>query len=178
MRDSETELRALMLAGLAGDSVAHRTFLELLSHRFRTFFIRRLTHMNSRDAEDLVQEALIAIHTRRHGYDPGQPVTAWVFAIARYKLIDYFRRTKTFGVSIPIDDVADLFSAYEVDATDSVRDIETLLSRLPEKQGTVIRLVKLEDLSVREASARTGLSESNVKINIHRGMQRKAAREH
>jgi RNA polymerase sigma-70 factor (ECF subfamily) len=122
-----------------------------------------------------VQEALIAIHTRRESYNPAQPLRAWVYAIARYKLIDHFRRTKTAGVSVPVDDVEDLFSNEEADASDPARDVAALLDRLPAKQRIAIRLVKLEELSVREAALRTGMSESDVKISIHRGMKKLSA---
>jgi len=87
-----------------------------------------------------------------------------------YKLIDYLRRARRRGVAVPIEDETALFVA-ESDATASA-DVETLLGQLPEKQRDTIRLVKLEELSVREAAARTGLSESDVKVSVHRGLKK------
>jgi RNA polymerase sigma-70 factor (ECF subfamily) len=172
---SESELHDLIMRGLAGDGGAHRRFLELLSVRFRAFFQNRMRNSDPSQAEDLVQETLLAIHLHRETYDPAQPVTAWVYAIARYKLIDHFRRTRTQGRPVPIDDVGDLFSEERADAAEPARDIAALLSHLPEKQSTAIRLVKLEQLSVREAAERTGLTESDVKISVHRGLKKLAA---
>ncbi len=172
VRETEAELHDLMVRGLAGDGAAHQRLLHILSARFRTFFRNRLQNGDPSQAEDLVQETLIAIHTRGETYNPARPITAWVYAIARYKLIDHFRRTRTKGVSAPVDEVAELFSSERADATEPARDVAVLLDQLPLKQRTAIRLVKLEELSVREAAARTGLTESDIKISIHRGMKK------
>ena len=171
----EEHLHGLMLRGLAGDAAAHRLLLETLGERFRVFFRSRMRIGDPSHIEDLVQETLIAIHTRRESYNAAQPLRAWVYAIARYKLIDHFRRTRTTGVSVPVDEIEDLFSNEEADASDPARDVAALLDRLPEKQRLAIRLVKLEELSIREAALRTGMSESDVKISIHRGMKKLSA---
>lgn len=175
VNEVEEHLHGLMVRGLAGDAGAHRLLLETLGERFRVFFRARMRIGDPSHIEDLVQETLIAIHTRRESYNPEQPLRAWVYAIARYKLIDHFRRTKTTGVSVPVDEIEDLFSNEEADASDPARDVAALLDRLPAKQRMAIRLVKLEELSIREAAQRTGMSESDVKISIHRGMKKLSA---
>ncbi|MGD9967575.1 MAG: sigma-70 family RNA polymerase sigma factor [Hyphomonadaceae bacterium] len=175
VNEVEELLHGLMVRGLAGDAAAHRLLLETLGERFRVFFRSRMRIGDPSHIEDLVQETLIAIHTRRESYNPAQPLRAWVYAIARYKLIDHFRRTKTSGVSVPVDEIEDLFSNEEADASDPARDVAALLDRLPAKQRIAIRLVKLEELSVREAAQRTGMSESDIKISIHRGMKKLSA---
>ena len=87
----EERLRALMLQAQAGDEAAYRVLLTELSERLRAYYRRRLTTLVS-DAEDLVQETLLAIHNQRHTYDRSRPLTAWCYAIARYKLVDFLRR--------------------------------------------------------------------------------------
>src|SRR5436309_1110521 len=96
IRSSEPELRELMVAGLEGDATAHRTLLDRLSSQLRAYFKGQLNRIGrgAVEAEDLVQEVLIAIHTRRHTYDRSQLFTPWMYAIARYKFLDYLRRTK------------------------------------------------------------------------------------
>ena len=90
IRSNEPELRALMLAGLDGDAAAHTALLSKLSPYLRAYFKGRLVRVGRgpADAEDLVQETLIAIHTRRHTYDRSQLLTPWMHAVARYKLVD------------------------------------------------------------------------------------------
>jgi RNA polymerase sigma-70 factor (ECF subfamily) len=165
----EAALHALMVRGLAGDSPAYSALLKRLAEGLRSYFSRRLFRQ-PHEAEDLVQDVLLAIHSKRGTFDPSLRVTAWVYAIAQYKLIDYLRRAKRRGVAVPIEDETALFSE-EGDAT-AAADIESLLSHLPEKQRETIRLVKLEELSVREAAGRTGLSESDVKVSVHRGLKK------
>lgn len=165
----EAHLRALMLQGLAGDAAAHRTFLTEAAALLRAYFRNRLRGAPE-DAEDLVQETLVALHTRRDTYDAAYPLTAWMYAIARYRLIDHLRRQKhRTHASLDGIDVSDSDPAYE--ASDARRDVRVLLDKLPEKQRTAIRMVKLEEKSVRETAEATGLSESDIKISIHRGLK-------
>src|SRR5450755_1877230 len=95
MAANEAELRALMKASLAGDASAHRALLNQLAANLRAYYKTRLARIgrSATEAEDLTQEALMAIHTRRHTYDPAEALTPWVYAIARYKLIDHLRHT-------------------------------------------------------------------------------------
>jgi RNA polymerase sigma-70 factor, ECF subfamily len=165
----EAQLRASLLRGLAGDEAAHRAFLTEAAALLRAYFRNRLRG-RAEDAEDLVQETLVALHTRRDSYDPGYPLTAWLYAIARYRLIDFLRRAKRRAhASLDGIDVGEIDPDYA--ASDARRDVAVLLDKLPEKQRTAIRLVKLEERSVREAADATGLSESDIKISIHRGLK-------
>jgi RNA polymerase sigma-70 factor, ECF subfamily len=165
----EAQLKALLLQGLAGDEAAHRAFLTEAAGLLRAYFRNRLRG-RVEDAEDLVQETLVALHTRRDTYDPNYPLTAWMYAIARYRLIDFLRRAK-HRVTAPIDGIDPGEVDPQYDASDARRDVATLLDKLPEKQRTAIRMVKLEEKSVRETAAATGLTESDVKISIHRGLK-------
>src|SRR5258708_20892595 len=100
----EPELRALMLAGLDGDEASHKSLLTKLSTYLRAYFKGQLTRVGRgpSDAEDLVQETLIALHLRRHTFDRSQPLTPWVYAIARYRLVDYLRRTQAAKKDVPV----------------------------------------------------------------------------
>ena len=129
------------------------------------------------DSSDLVQETLFAIHNQRHTYDAGQPLTAWVHAIARYKLVDLLRRRASRdALTEPLDDELAIFAASDTEASDARRDIGRLLDRLPERQRLPIVHTKLEGLSVTEAARLTGMSESAVKVGVHRGLKALAAR--
>jgi RNA polymerase sigma-70 factor, ECF subfamily len=165
----EAALHALMVRGLAGDSAAYSALLRRLAEALRTYFRRRLFRQ-PHEAEDLVQDVLMAIHAKRATFDQAQRLTAWVYAIAQYKLIDYLRRARRRGVAVPIDDETQLFT--ETGDAAASADVEALLEHLPEKQRQTIRLVKLEELSVREAAAKAGISESDVKVSVHRGMKK------
>jgi RNA polymerase sigma-70 factor (ECF subfamily) len=171
---AEDRLKALMLRGLDGDAAAHQRLLGELALLLRGFYARRLGG-DAAEAEDLVQETLIAVHTRRESYDPSKPFTAWAFAIARYRMIDAFRRRGTRSV-VPIDEINDLFAADEHEAAAARLDLGRLLRDLPARQRNAILQVKIHGLSIEEAARSSGLSESNVKISIHRGLNKLMAR--
>lgn len=169
--ERERRLHALMVRALGGDVAAYRDFLTELSGYLRAFLRRRLTRLPD-DIEDLVQETLLAIHNQRHTYDPARPVTAWLHAIARYKMIDALRRrARTDALTDSLDDVDELLVASEEAAADARHDLAGLLEQLPDKQRLPIVYVKLEAMSVQQAARLTGLSESAVKVGIHRGLK-------
>jgi len=160
-----------MVRAQAGDAAAYRRFLTELSGYLRAFLRRRMTRLPE-DVEDLVQETLLAVHNQRHTYDPARPVTAWLHAIARYKMIDFLRRhSRTDMLTDPLDDVDELLVTAETPATEARHDVAGLLEQLPDKQRLPIVYVKLEAMSVQQAARLTGLSESAVKVGIHRGLK-------
>src|SRR5882724_7826473 len=126
MSTVEVELKTLMVAGLDGDATAHRSLLERLSRHLRGYFKGRLARIgrSASEAEDLVQEALLAIHTQRHTYDPDEPLTPWVHAIARYKLIDHLRRTRASLADMPIDAAADVTAQDDHIGAESAYDLD------------------------------------------------------
>lgn len=176
MASGEEHLRSLLVRGLAGDPSAYHAFLKDLSGRLRAFFRKRLVKLPD-EVEDLVQESLLAVHVQRHTYDPGQPLTPWVYALARYKLVDLLRRrTRTDLLHDPLDEESELLAGTDVEALEARRDIAVLLAGLPERQRLPIVYVKLEGLSVADAARRTGMSESAVKVGVHRGLRALAAK--
>ncbi len=169
--DIETELRTLFLRGLDGEQAAYQAFLQKLSAHLRAFLRRRLFGWPD-EVEDLVQECLLAMHNKRHTYQSDQPLTAWVHAIARYKLIDLLRsKSGREALHDPLDDDLAVFAESSTDASDARRDLTGLLETLPDRQRLPIEHVKLKGLSVTEAAALLGMSESAVKVGIHRGLK-------
>ena len=166
---TETELKALMLAGLAGDAASHARLLAALAPRLRGFFARRLGGQTA-EAEDLVQETLLAIHLKRGLYDGSQPLTPWVQAIARYKLIDAWRRTGGRRME-SLDETDELLAEDVSEAAMARRDLDVLLDRLPKRQQALLRDVRIEGLSMAEAADRHGISVAAVKVGLHRSLK-------
>jgi RNA polymerase sigma-70 factor (ECF subfamily) len=159
-----------MFASLDGDAAAYRSLLRELTIFLRAYYRRRLIDCGA-DAEDLIQETLIAVHTRRASYDRSQPFTPWAYAMARYKLVDHLRKARV-RAAVPIDEHEDLFAQDEQEPAEAARDVEQLLAALPARQREAIRLTKLEGLSVDEAASRTGQSAVATKVGVHRGLKR------
>jgi RNA polymerase sigma-70 factor (ECF subfamily) len=163
----EAQYREWMLASLKGDAAAYRMLLHGLTRHLRSFYARRL---DSAAAEDAVQETLIAIHAKRATYDSTLPFTAWVYGIARYKLIDEYRRLKRRTI-VSLDDATDLFGHDETAEAVARRDVNKLLDRLPAAKRQLVRDIKLDGASVADVAARTGMSESAVKVSVHRAIK-------
>lgn len=173
----EARLHGLMISAQRGSAEGYAGFLRETAALLRPFFRRRLAqHLD--DVEDLVQETLLAVHNKRHTFDPDQPVTVWMYAIARYKLIDLLRaRGAREALHEPLDeDLDELSSDAGAAAADARRDLRVLLAQLPDKQRLPIEYVKIEGRSVEETARLTGLSPSAVKVGVHRGLKVLAAR--
>lgn len=113
----------------------------------------------------------MAIHIKRHTYNPDEPLTPWVHAIARYKLVDFLRRTRASFADVSIDEADDVMAHDDHRDAESTYDIRRLMERLPKNMQCAIEPVKLDGLSTAEAARKCGLSESAVKVNGHRGLK-------
>lgn len=172
----EEHLRSLILQSLAGDAAAYRIFLDELMKHLRSYLRRRLGGLPE-EVEDVLQELLLAVHNKRHTYDPKQPLTAWVQAIARYKLVDLLRhRSRRDVLTDSLDEDDQVFAATANDAAEAQYDVAKLLLGLPDRQRLPILYVKIEGASVTDTAARTGMSISAVKVGIHRGLKALAER--
>lgn len=164
MNQTPDRLDGLLAAARASDEAAYRRFLVEAAARLRRFAERRIGR--EAEVEDIVQVCLIAVHEKRDTLDPDRPVGPWMYAIAHYKLADWLRRRSRRQAAVPLDEI--------VVAADShaARDVGALLGRLPEGQAEAIRLTRIEGLTMVEASARTGIGVSALKLRVHRGMAR------
>lgn len=170
LTELELRLKSLAMRAQAGDGAAWREVLAALSVRLRPYFARRLGQDRVAEVEDLVQETLLAAHHRRMTYDAGQPFTAWAHAIARYKLIDHWRRQ---GVRrhVPLEDVTETLWVTADGSAETNLDLERLLGHLPARQEKLVRDVKIEGLSLAEAGAQQGMSEGAAKVSLHRALK-------
>jgi RNA polymerase sigma factor (sigma-70 family) len=172
---TETRLRGLMLASLDGDAAAYRSLLSEIGRHLRPYFVRRLTTAFASHAEDLVQETLLAIHTRRMTYDRNRPFTAWLHAVAHHKFVDHVRR-QSIRLTVPLEDDAPIFANDDNADTIARRDLQIVLNAVPERTSDLIRRTKVDGQTVAEAAAANGLSETAAKVSIHRGLKALAAR--
>ena len=178
LHGTELRLHGLMLRGLDGDAQAYRLFLQATSTHLRAFLRRRLQRWPD-EVEDLVQECLLAIHNQRLTYDTAVPLTSFIHAIARYKLIDWLRRhARREAQHLPYDEedsTQELFSSADAEAAEASRDLGKLLATLPAQQRNAIVHTKLDGWSVRDTAAAMNISEASVKVAVHRGLKALAA---
>jgi RNA polymerase sigma-70 factor (ECF subfamily) len=172
----EQELSALMRNAQGGDRASYHVLLEKVQVLVKSFVTHSLAktgrESNLDAANDIVQETLLGIHAKRHTYDPDRYFLPWMYAIARYKIIDYFRFRKTHAhtISLDIPGVLENIQTDDHNPT-AAMDAGILLAVLPDKQQLLLKLVKLDGLSIYEASLKTGFSTSDVKVSLHRGLK-------
>lgn len=164
----EQELVTLLRAALEGDEHAYAAFLQRAAALVRGFARRKIVH-GGIDPEDIVQETLLAIHTKRHTWNSEAPVLPWVYAIARYKLIDAFRK-RGRRIEIDIAEIAETVAQAETE-TVSERDIGRILEHLSPGQRSVVAAISIEGHSIGETAAKFGMSETAVRVALHRGLR-------
>jgi RNA polymerase sigma-70 factor, ECF subfamily len=163
----EAELARLMRAALDGDDKAYAGFLQAVAGLVRAF-ARRRTGQGGIDPEDIVQETLLAVHVKRHTWKADSAVTPWLYAIARHKLIDAYRR-RGRRIEVEIDEIAGTFAAPEPDRV-SEREIGKALDMLAPGQRSVVSAISVEGRSIGETAAHLGMSETAVRVALHRGL--------
>lgn len=170
MLDREAEWSEAMRRGLAGDEAAYRRLLTALAPWLRALARRGLARSGGdADAEDIVQETLLAIHLKRHTWDASRPISPWLRAIARNKLIDHLRRRGS-RVTVPIDGFEEILPAEEEKPPVETRDVQHIVGALPDRQRAVVRCILTEEISIRETAARLNMSEGAVRVALHRGL--------
>jgi RNA polymerase sigma-70 factor (ECF subfamily) len=169
--ERDSDWAGLMRAAINGDAAAYNRLLTSLAPAIRSVARRGLGRagLAAEDAEDVVQETLLAIHLKRHTWDPSLPLGPWVRAIARNKLIDAIRR-RGRGSYVPIDDVVDTLASDAGEQTPLPGKLDAHLQSLPDRQRSVVRAISLEGASIRETAARLNMSEGAVRVALHRGL--------
>ena len=163
----EAELARLMRAAIAGDEKAYGDFLQRAACLVRRFARRKIVQ-GGIDPEDIVQETLLAIHMKRHTWRQDAPVTPWIYAIANYKLIDAFRR-RGRRVEIEIGEIAEILSVPEAE-TISDREVGRALATLAPGQRSVVEAISVDGRSISETAKSLGMSETAVRVALHRGL--------
>ena len=170
MITSEANLANAMRAGLAGDVKAYRDFLTSIAPMLRGIVKAKAGGLSPEDQEDILQDVLTAIHTKKHTWRVDEPIRPWIFAITRYKIIDVFRK-RGKAQFVDVDEFADVLPAEESDQSESW-DLEKLVNELKGKQGQIVRAVGLEGKSHSEVASALGMSENAVRVNFHRGIEK------
>jgi RNA polymerase sigma-70 factor (ECF subfamily) len=173
-REDEWAIR--MRAAISGDGNAYRQFLLSVTPHLRSMVRSRCRAWGAveAEAEDIVQEVLLAIHLKRGTWDPARPVGPWIAAIARNKLIDVLRR-RGRHIDVPIDDVVDTLRIEERDETLTSHEVDGLLAQLKANQRDIVRSITIEGDSVRDTAKRLKMSEGAVRVALHRALQTLAA---
>jgi RNA polymerase sigma factor (sigma-70 family) len=171
-REREEEWAQLMRAAITGDAAAYHRFLASVVPFLRATARRNVARSGAagNDSEDIVQEALLAIHLKRHTWDPQRPIGPWIVAIARNKAIDSLRR-RGRHTQIPIEDFIDHLPAEQTGGEADAQDLDRMLATLNTRQRDIIRSVSVNGASIREVAIRLAMSEGAVRVALHRALK-------
>jgi RNA polymerase sigma factor (sigma-70 family) len=175
-RVREEDWTAWMRAAISGDADAYRRFLVAVTPHLRAMarYRCRAAGAAEGDAEDVVQEVLLAIHLKRGTWDPSRPIGPWIAAIVRNKLIDSLRR-RGRHVHVPIEDVIDTLGAEDNSGNSSPGEIDALLGQLKVQQREIVKSISINGSSVRETADRLQMTEGAVRVALHRALKTLAA---
>src|SRR6266536_1474211 len=168
----EEEWAVLMRAAMAGDESAYRTFLKAVTPSIRAAARSNLARfgLGPSEAEDVVQDTLLAIHLKRQTWDSDRPIGPWISAICRNKFIDQMRR-RGKSPQVPIEDVAESLAAEDTAASLDGYEVNRMLDSLNEKQRNVVRSLTIEGASVRQTAERLNMTEGAIRVTLHRAVK-------
>lgn len=166
--ETDREWEGLMAAAQAGDARAYDSLLRAILPLVRGVCRRRLR--DAAEVEDAAQDALLTLHRLRHTYDPARPIRPWLIAIADRRAIDRARATRRRGTEVELQDGMSGGTPHAGEERLHARDLRAAVAELPASQRTALRLAKLEELSLAEASTRSGMSIGALKVATHRAV--------
>jgi len=171
VREREDEWTGLMRSAVSGDGAAYHRLLKSITPVLRAAARSGLARAGQPldQAEDIVQDILLAVHLKRHTWKPDAPFAPWLFAIARNKLIDSLRK-RGRRVFVDIDDFAETLADPPVAETASSGEVAAHLKSLPDRQREVLQSIAVESASIRETAAKFSISEGAVRVALHRGL--------
>ena len=172
---NEERLAGLMRSAQSGDSNAYAALMQELAARIRQIVRHRRAFLEHADVEDLVQDVLLSVHAVRATYDATRPFIPWLLAITRNRLADGARRYARHGAyEVAVDDLdVTFFSERTNTMTTTYGDPDALkeaIAELPASQRNAIELLKLKEMSLKEAAAASGSSVGALKVATHRAM--------
>lgn len=162
----------LMRASNAGDAAAYKQLLEGLVPFLRVIIQRGAQRVGagSADVEDVVQEVLLAVHLKRHTWRDSEPLTPWIRAIARNKLVDSLRRRGRSAGTLPIEAVSETLAAPEQERLLSAAETSKILGMIKGRSRQVVEAIAVQGLTIRECAERLSLREGAVRVALHRGL--------
>lgn len=154
-----------------GDRQAYKHLLTEIEPYIRS--IARKCFRQPNDIDDAVQDVLLTLHQIRHTYDPKRPFGPWLVAIANRRVVDRLRRnTRRQAREVELAAEHETFPELETKLEyGSEAALGEAIDRLPPDQREAIRMLKFNEMSLKEAAAASGRSIAALKVATHRAVR-------
>lgn len=169
----DTDWAILMAHAQDGDRAAYQRLLQEITPYLRSLAARY--HRDPSDIEDAVQDILLTVHSIRHTFDPSRPFGPWIVTIANRRFIDRLRRQgRKRDRETPLMPEHETFAEPQANYEEvpDRRELEKAIDELPPMQRKAVQLLKLKEMSLKEASTTSGMSVTALKVNMHRAVKR------
>ena len=174
---AQAEWPALFARAQDGDRAAYRAVLASITPWLRAIARHRLRDQT--EVEDAVQDILLTVHNARHSYDPARPIKPWLAALAQARIVDRQRvlsrraaRETSLDAKIEAGDETFAVSVTNQDGGMDGRTLRRAIAALPPGQRTAIEFVKIQEMSLHDASIASGQSVGALKVAVHRALIR------
>jgi RNA polymerase sigma-70 factor (ECF subfamily) len=177
VREREDDWTDLMRSGNAGDTAAYHRLLKAVTPVLRAAARCGLVRAGqpADQSEDIVQDILLAVHLKRHTWDPNAPFAPWLFAIARNKLVDALRR-RGRRIFVSIEDFSETLASEPIAETVQASEVVVRLQGLPKRQRDVVQSIAVDYASIKATAAKLSMTEGAVRVALHRGLTGLAAK--
>lgn len=174
IKDERANLETLLAAANAGDGKALAAFLHAVMPIIRRVVKARGRGLPVDQHEDIVQDVLLAIHLKRQSWNPQSPVRPWLYAVARYKVVDAFRRRGSY-IHLPVEDFADIIAQDQQHDPLSEHDTARMLAQIDSRSAAIVRAIGIDGDGANEVGARLSMSDGAVRVAFHRAVKKLAA---
>ena len=157
-----------MRQALDGDKLAYAKLLRETVLFLRPFLKRRL--YSEDEVDDVLQEILLSIHKARHTYDGMRPYKPWVYAIAKFRLLDYLRKhyADLLHFAVDMSEVENLKHEDIIEKRINYESVSEKIHMLPKKQALILQMMHKEGYTIKEVAEKIGMTESAVKVAAFR----------
>lgn len=170
MAEKSDDWMQLLVSANAGDSRAYALFLRSVTPVIRGIVRAKGRQLGEANCEDIVQEVLLAIHLNRHTLRDGAPVKPWLYAIARYKVVDAFR-LRGNRIDVPIELFSDDLPAEAAPDPTEAADMAKMIGMLDQRSAEIVRRIGMEGEDAAETGRALDMTEGAVRVALHRALK-------
>ena len=149
----------------------HKLFMGLALSSQKELYVYILSLiLSASDADDILQDVLALMWTKFDEFRPGTDFVAWGKTIARYKVMNFLRKTKASKLHYNSDvlEMIESKSSQTQNLADHKKAMQGCLKKLSENYMGVLRMRYIHDMTFKQMSLKLGVSKQSVHRTVSR----------